>query len=393
MTQHFATGDYNASGDGYSAAATGGSGVMSSGPDSVGPGNDVTAEDLAGIFANRTPFLTAVLGAGIPYCTQWTQVNHVYFQLANTFFFLSYLAPNGLYGILYLRCTLLVGCAFFALWGWTVLCSFDAFLWNANFVAINFIHVCVLLYRLRPIKFTREVEEVYQALFRPLKVTRHQFKKVLDCMKMIRQLKYQEVYAQEKVTKVDSLSLVLSGKLVVSQNGRALHIVFPHQFLDSPEWFGVSTDEYFQVSVTAMEESRILLWHRDKLKLSIITDQFLQAVFDHILGRDVVKKLMQSSEQKMGKSIKDDKRRNCKNWKNHTPNSRDWVSETMTAANSQNGHLANGLDDAEDKPMLIVKKSGDGPGITALINRQLQANDPNAWRLGRIEETDHETPV
>lgn len=44
-----------------------------------------------------------------------------------------------------------------------------------------------------------------------------------------------------------------------------------------------------------MEESRVLIWHRDKLKLSIITDQFLQAVFDHILGRDVVKKLMQVS--------------------------------------------------------------------------------------------------
>lgn len=35
-------------------------------------------------------------------------------------------------------------------------------------------------------------------------------------MKMIRQLRYQEVYAQEKVTKVDSLSLVLSGKWVFS---------------------------------------------------------------------------------------------------------------------------------------------------------------------------------
>jgi hypothetical protein len=42
-----------------------------------------------------------------------------------------------------------------------------------------------------------------------------------------------------------------------------------------------------------MEEYRVLIWHRDKLKLTIITDQFLQAVFDHILGRDVVKKLMQ----------------------------------------------------------------------------------------------------
>lgn len=54
--------------------------------------------------------------------------------------------------------------------------------------------------------------QVYIAVFQPLRVSRHQFKKVLNCMKIIRQLKYQEVYAQEKVTKVDSLSLVLSGK-------------------------------------------------------------------------------------------------------------------------------------------------------------------------------------
>jgi hypothetical protein len=46
------------------------------------------------------------------------------------------------------------------------------------------------------------------------------------------------------------------------------------------------------------------------------------------------------------------------------------VSETMAASN--NGHLPNSFDDGEDKPMLIVKKMGDGPGITALINRQLQ---------------------
>lgn len=46
----------------------------------------------------------------------------------------------------------------------------------------------------------------------------------------------------------------------------------------------------------AMEESRVLIWHRDKLKLSIITEPFLQTVFDHILGRDVVKKLMQVTQ-------------------------------------------------------------------------------------------------
>lgn len=46
----------------------------------------------------------------------------------------------------------------------------------------------------------------------------------------------------------------------------------------------------------AMEESRVLIWHRDKLRLSIINDAFLRTVFDHILGKDVVKKLMQVTQ-------------------------------------------------------------------------------------------------
>lgn len=103
------------------------------------------------------PFLNAAFTCQ-PY--QGIFVNHIYFQLANVFFLLSHLAPSGIHGVLYLRCTLLVGCAFLALWGWTIACWLDAALWNALFVAINFVHVCTLLYKLRPIKFTREIEEV-----------------------------------------------------------------------------------------------------------------------------------------------------------------------------------------------------------------------------------------
>ena len=66
-----------------------------------------------------------------------------------------------------------------------------------------------------------------------------------------------------------------------------------NQFLDSPEWFGVTTDEYFQVTVTALEDCSILVWHRDRIKLEIMGDPFLQAVLDHVVGRDVVRKLMQ----------------------------------------------------------------------------------------------------
>ncbi|XP_030080050.1 blood vessel epicardial substance isoform X4 [Drosophila hydei] len=300
----------------------------------------------------------------IEQCLIWQQPHHLYFQLGWAFLFLAFLAPHGPFGSLWMRATMLIGCIMMGMYGYLIECTPDVVLWSGLGIGINFIYLIVVLCRLRPVRFDQEIEAMYVALFQPLHVTRQQFRKVLNCMKVIRGLKYQEVYAQEKVTKVDSLSLVLSGKLVVSQHQRALHIVFPHQFLDSPEWFGVSTDDYFQVSIMAMEESRVLIWHRDKLKLSIMAEPFLQTVFDHILGRDVVKKLMQVTQ----------------------------VSESIAS----NGFLPSGgyADDAEDKPMLILKKSVDvGHGLTALINRQLQAGDPNSWRLGRIDETDHETAV
>lgn len=49
----------------------------------------------------------------------------------------------------------------------------------------------------------------------------------------------------------------------------------------------------FQVSVIAMEYSKVLFWDRSDLIRTIITDSFFNAIFDHILGRDVVNKLTQ----------------------------------------------------------------------------------------------------
>lgn len=48
------------------------------------------------------------------------------------------------------------------------------------------------------------------------------------------------------------------------------------------------------------------------------------------------------------------------------------VNETMAASN---GFLPSSYDDGEDKHMLLMKQNGDGHGITALINRQLQGKD------------------
>ncbi|XP_050428624.1 blood vessel epicardial substance isoform X2 [Adelges cooleyi] len=296
--------------------------------------------------------------------------NHSYYHLSHAIMFICYMLPFGPPSqlILFIRIALTTATAIMALWARNVQCWVDSLWWNSASCIVNLIYVFVLFYQLRPIQFTDELEQVYRSLFQPLKVSRMQFKKIISCMKMVRPLKTLEIFAEEKVTKVDSLSLVLSGKLVISQNGNTLHLVFPYQFLDSPEWFGVSTDEFFQVSVTAVEDSRILLWHRDKLRLSIITDQFLYTIFDHILGRDVVKKLMQANETVSN---------------GHLPNQ--WYE-------SEDGELTGNVSD-EKQTVLYLKRNGDGQaGIETILKRELQG-DPNAWRLSRIEEVDHETPV
>lgn len=94
------------------------------------------------------------------HCPKWRPINHVFFQVANIFFLFSFLAPHTSSGLIWLRATLMIGCAFFGLWAMTIECFLDAVVWNSAFVVINFIYFAVQLYLMRPIKFHKEVEEV-----------------------------------------------------------------------------------------------------------------------------------------------------------------------------------------------------------------------------------------
>lgn len=225
-------------------------------------------------------------------CSKWAPPNQVFFQLANTFLFFSYLAPTGLYGLLYLRSCLTIGSIFFALYGW-IACSMDTLIWNVLFITINALYVVIIIFKIHPfIRFPHEVELVYRDLFQPLRVSRQSFRKIFQCTRPIETLKPHDVYCVEGVTQVDKLSLLVSGRVAVLRNGRTIHLIDSHQFLDSPEWFGVGSNDTYQVTIMALEESRLMTWHRDKLKLSICSEPYLQTVIDNVLGKDVVKKLL-----------------------------------------------------------------------------------------------------
>lgn len=93
-------------------------------------------------------------------CGQWQETNHMYFQLANAFFLIAFLAPHKSYGFLLARCTLVCGSIALALWSYLIECSLDALIWSGLFVAVNFTYLVVLIYQMRPVYFEKEIDAV-----------------------------------------------------------------------------------------------------------------------------------------------------------------------------------------------------------------------------------------
>ena len=65
---------------------------------------------------------------------------------------------------------MLPGFILFSAWSWNFICAPDAFSWNFGFALLNMLQLFHAVYRLRPVKFDPELEEVYRNLFQPFKV-------------------------------------------------------------------------------------------------------------------------------------------------------------------------------------------------------------------------------
>jgi len=67
--------------------------------------------------------------------------------------------------ILLIRIGLAGATTIMALWARNVQCWVDSLLWNAASATVNVIHILVLFYQLRPIKFNDELELVSSLIF------------------------------------------------------------------------------------------------------------------------------------------------------------------------------------------------------------------------------------
>ncbi|ELT88986.1 hypothetical protein CAPTEDRAFT_168328 [Capitella teleta] len=229
----------------------------------------------------------------------WETPNHLLFQVGHAALLIGLMAPHGRRGLLVFHAILLIGFLLLSTWAWVVLCAPDMFSWNFTFALINCIQSVLILYQLRPIRFSPELEEVYESIFLPFKVSRHQFKKLISadhCSVMT--LHNGEAYATQEVTKTDRLSLMIKGTAHVTCNGQFLHYVQSKQFLDSPEFESSNDgDEKFHVSITGAATSQYVCWQRRSLEYLFAKEPYLATVMSHILGRDITNKIYLMNEK------------------------------------------------------------------------------------------------
>ncbi|XP_064628894.1 popeye domain-containing protein 3-like [Lineus longissimus] len=228
-------------------------------------------------------------------CTEgWYPPNHMLFQLGNMGLLAAFMLPtNSKYGALFLHSFLVLGFLFFCTWAWVVLCAPDIFSWNFAFLLINAVHMFSILYRLRPVKFSPELEEIYESIFQPLKFPRHLFKKLTSSeYATLLNLNPGASYAAAEMTKTDRLALLISGNVKVISQNQVLHHIRPKEFFDSPEFESTRTgEEKFQVSIVAVSHCRYIYWKREALHDLYVKEQYLAQIMSTIIGRDIANKL------------------------------------------------------------------------------------------------------
>ncbi|KAL1131492.1 hypothetical protein AAG570_011109 [Ranatra chinensis] len=287
----------------------------------------VLLDNCTDLFETNTTLLTPESPEPIQSCGEWKPAQHNLFQLSNLFFAAAFLVPRSYkQGIIILRALLSVGFFLQAVWSGVHVCSGDIVVWSSVLGLLNLGHTLALTVRLIPPPLSPELTELYLRMFSPLKVSRKHFKE-LTREANVMMLDSGDAYAIEDITNADErLSILLKGKLKVSCDNMHLHYINSYQFIDSPEWEAghVSSDELFQVTITAEEDSMYLCWPKLKLDRVLRHRPTLKVILSNLIGKDITQKLYWLNEAiglSCGAGKESSSMTTCDHWRKVMPRS------------------------------------------------------------------------
>ena len=146
-------------------------------------------------------------------CVDWLDAQHALFQLANLCMVISFLTPSNFrHHCFFLRLMLNFGFLFLVIWSAVFICMPDVLAWNLVFMLVNMLHLAYLGFQIIPQRFSKTCEDVYAKTFKPLKVSRRQFRDIAEFGNIL-VLAKGAVYAKEGSSRCgQKLSMLLKGR-------------------------------------------------------------------------------------------------------------------------------------------------------------------------------------
>ncbi|KAK6309787.1 hypothetical protein J4Q44_G00196680 [Coregonus suidteri] len=247
-------------------------------------------------LSDNSTLLEAVL-YGHPPCDGWTNnTEGAFYHLGNTVLFLEYMGGNGAYGCLFIFGFQMLAFTCLALWGWMTMCGVDVFSWNLLLLVACVLQICHLIYRLQQDGLTsEELSALYSAVYRPMDVPVQVFQDIVGaCENSAATRGSGDVHVEGK-TPIE---------IRVSLDGQFLHYIFPHKFMDSPEWESLQPNEEgnFQMTLTAEMDCRYISWRRRRLYMLLSKERYIASLFSVMLGSDIADKLYSLNDKLFAKS-------------------------------------------------------------------------------------------
>ncbi|XP_063715443.1 uncharacterized protein LOC134842853 isoform X3 [Symsagittifera roscoffensis] len=185
---------------------------------------------------------------------------------------------------------------------WVYMTHFGLHVFFVFFVmtSLSFVQTLYVLYHHMQTNLSPSFDKLYMELFRPLRMPLKEYKKLVqDPDVRLRTMAPGETYAIEGVSVPDQLSLLVSGCVHVSVEGKFIHKIDEFSFLDSPEWESYSEEfpEHFQVTLTAIRHSTYISWPRKVLEAILCDNPYLNSTMTNLIGRDITNKLYLLNQQ------------------------------------------------------------------------------------------------
>lgn len=174
---------------------------------------------------------------------------------------------------------------FFFVWGWVVLCALDTLIWNLIFTIMNVVQTYIAYKTLpRKIRFPAVVENLYEKLFAPIKVSKEEFEIVYNTAREVQYLRTGELFEKKSH---ETVSLIIRGRISIIRDEKQVKELFQFDFVDPSTYFGLS--ELSDATLCAMDtDTIVLIWRLDDLKRLLDSDTHLKMIFDCLVTRQMM---------------------------------------------------------------------------------------------------------